>query len=217
METDQLDDAARETYSRLEEWLNALTHGAGAALSLAGLIYLVVAVYTEGALRVAALVAYGISLLFAYTSSTLYHVWPESAVKEFFRRMDHAAIFLLIAGTYTPFTLVTLRPEWGLPLFTLVWAAALVGVVLKFTDVETSTWVDVVVYLALGWLSVLVIPELFSALPGTAFGLLLAGGAAYTLGTIFYLWERLPLNHAIWHLFVLGGSSFHFAAVILSI
>jgi len=217
VDTDEIEEAAREAYSRTEEVVNALTHGAGAALSLVGLLYLVVAVYADGALRVAAITAYGLSLLFAYTSSTLYHAWPEGGVKQFFRRMDHAAIFVLIAGTYTPFTLVTMGPTWGLPLFTLIWVAAIVGTVLKFADVETPSWVDVTVYLAMGWVSLVALPELFASLSGTSFGLLLGGGAAYSLGTIFYLWDGIPLNHAIWHLFVLGGSSLHFVAVTLAI
>ena len=218
MSTDEEKSAtARAFYTRTEELIHALTHGAGAALSLAALIYFIAAYYTAGPARIAALTTYGATLLVAYTSSTLYHAWHPNDLKGFFRKLDHASIYLLIAGTYTPFTILALKPHWGWPLFGIVWALAVIGTIRKLVDVGSGSWVDVALYLSMGWIAVVAIQPLYANLSGGAFAFLVAGGLTYTLGTIFYVWERIPYNHAIWHLFVLGGSAFHFVSVVLSV
>lgn len=214
MEQTERNESVPKLYSRAEEIVHALTHGTGAALSIAGLVYLIVYVASAGPLRITAVTSYGASLFVAYTSSTLYHAWPSTSVKQFFRKVDHAAIFILIAGTYTPFTLLVLDPAWGWPLFGVVWTVAAVGTALKFADVEMASWVDVTVYLSMGWLAVVAFYPLSLSLSTSAFAFVIAGGLSYTVGTLFFLWEEMPFNHAVWHLFVLGGSAFHFAAVV---
>ena len=216
MSTDEAQTIKKTFYSRTEEAIHALTHGTGAALSVAGLVDLVVLASSHGAYRIVATSVYGATLVAAYTSSTLYHAWPNSKIKRFFRKLDHVSIYLLIAGSYTPFTLVALHPAWGWPLFGVVWALAVVGTVRKFVHVGSGSWVDVALYIGMGWIAVVAVQPLYAGLGTDAFIYLVAGGLSYTLGTIFYLYDRIPYNHAIWHLFVMGGSLLHFLAVTSS-
>ncbi|MFA5057324.1 MAG: hemolysin III family protein [Opitutaceae bacterium] len=201
-------------YTRGEELANSLTHGLGLILSVAGLSVLVTFAALRGdAWMVTGCAVFGGSLVLLYTASTLYHVWRTPRGKRWLRVFDHAAIFLLIAGTYTPFLLVSLRGPWGWSLFGVVWALAVAGIVLKLFFTGRFRLLSTLLYLFMGWIVLIAFKPLAAALPRGSLMLLLAGGAAYTGGTGFYLWKRLPYHHAVWHLFVLAGSICHFLAV----
>lgn len=203
-------------YSIGEEIAHAVTHGVGAALSVAGLTILVVLAAIEGdAWRVTSVAIYGASLFLLYLSSTLYHAIPAPRAKYVFKMLDHVCIYLLIAGTYTPFLLVTLRHSVGWLVFTLVWSIAVLGILLKIFALRRFQRLSVVAYLGLGWLCVAIFRDLLAGLPGTGVALLVAGGLCYSIGVIFYVWKRLPYNHAIWHVFVLAGSVSHFFTILL--
>lgn len=201
-------------YTAREELANSLTHGLGAVLSVAGLVLLVVFAARHGdAWHVVSTAIFGTTLVLLYTASTLYHSLRGDRLKQRLQKFDHAAIFLLIAGTYTPFVLVPLRGPWGWSLFGVVWGLAVVGVALKFWFAGRFRLVSTLIYLAMGWLVMIAIKPLVAALPSGGVKLLVAGGLCYTGGAVFYLWKRLPYHHAVWHLFVLGGSACHWAAV----
>lgn len=200
--------------SKSEERLNVLTHGLGIVLSLIGLVVLVVASSSQGhASLIVSCVVFGVALVFTYTASTLYHSWSSSDTKKTWRIVDHLSIYILIAGTYTPFTLLGLKGSMGWWLFGFVWGVALLGIVVKFVFGQRFQRLEVILYLAMGWSAIVVIQPLKQNLPSMGFSLLVAGGLAYSLGVVFYVWKRLPYNHAIWHLFVLAGSVCHFFAV----
>jgi hemolysin III len=206
------------TYTRGEEMANSLTHGLGLLLSIAGLAVLVTyAALHADAWAVTAGAIFGVSLVTLYASSTLYHALRDPQLKHIVRVIDHVAIFLLIAGTYTPFMLVNLRGPWGWSMFGVVWALAVVGITLKLFFTGRFRILSTLVYLFMGWLVMVAIKPLAEALPRGSLIMLLAGGLAYSLGTVFYLWKRLPYHHAVWHLFVLAGSVCHFFAVLGSI
>ena len=198
-----------------EELANSITHGFGLALSLVATpVLIITAAATGDPWRIVAVSIYAATLVMLYGASTCYHSIKSVHLKEVFQRVDHAAIYLLIAGTYTPFTLISLRGAWGWSLFGVVWGLALVGVILKSTfgaRLRTlSTWI----YLAMGWIVVIALRPLSQHVaPGGLLWLAL-GGALYTGGVVFYVWERIRFSHAVWHLFVLGGSFAHFAAVL---
>lgn len=203
-----------QAYSSREELANSVTHGLGALLGVAGLVLLVVASSRHGdAWHVVSTAVFGATLVLLYSASTLYHSFRDEQVKRILQKFDHAAIFLLIAGTYTPFVLVTLRGPWGWSLFGVVWGLAVTGVALKFWFAGRFRVVSTLIYLGMGWLVMIAIKPLATALPAGGMKLLVAGGLCYTGGAAFYLWKRLPYHHAIWHLFVLGGSVCHWAAV----
>jgi hemolysin III len=205
-----------EPFSVAEEVANSLTHGAGLLLGVAALILMVVLAAKGGsAIRVVACSVYGTTLVLLYSASTLYHALPPGRGKRVFGILDHAAIFLLIAGTYTPFTLVTLRGGWGWSLFGVIWGLAAVGVVIEAVSRGRARRFQLVLYLTMGWAIVTAARPLIAALPMGGLLLLLGGGLAYTLGVVFFLWRRLPFHHAVWHVFVLGGSVCHFFAVLL--
>ncbi len=202
-------------YSTAEEIASSLSHGLGIVLSIAGLAVLVaVAVLGGSGVALAASIVYGTTLILMYTASTLYHGIPNAGAKPILRVLDHAAIFLLIAGTYTPFALVTLRGPWGYSLFAAVWLLAVIGIALELQRVRNRT-VMVALYLAMGWIGVVAIGPLLDRLAPGGLWLLFGGGVCYTLGVPFYLWRRLPYNHAWWHVFVLAGSVLQFLAVLL--
>lgn len=206
------------SYPPSEERANRLTHGLGAILSVVGLVFLVVAATLRGdAWHVTSSAIFGATLVLLYCASTLYHSFSGETVRHLLRKFDHAAIFLLIAGTYTPFTLVTLRGAWGWSLFGVVWGLAVAGVVLKFWFAGRFNVISTLIYLGMGWLVIIAIKPLLAALPGAGLGWLVAGGVCYSGGTVFYLWEKLPYHHAIWHLFVLGGSVCHWIAIYGSV
>jgi hemolysin III len=206
---------AQPGYSPGEETANRLTHGLGVVLSVAGLVLMVFYSSRHGdAWQVVSTAIFGATLVLLYSASTLYHSFSGERRKVLLQKFDHAAIFLLIAGTYTPFVLVTLRGPWGWSLFGIVWALAVAGVTLKFWYAGRFRLASTLLYLGMGWLVMVALKPLMAALPAGGLHLLVAGGLCYTGGAVFYLWRRMPYSHAIWHLFVLGGSAAHFAAVL---
>ena len=198
-----------------EEIANSVTHGVGLLLSVGALVFLVVAASASGdPWRVTAASVYGATLVLLYATSTLYHALPGPRVKAVFQRLDHAAIYLLIAGTYTPFVLGPLRGGWGWSLFTVVWVLAVLGVVLKSVFGIRFGALSTAVYLAMGWLVVIAAGPLAARVPATGLHWLVAGGVLYTLGVVFFAWDRrVRYSHAVWHLFVLAGSAAHVWAV----
>lgn len=206
--------ATPAAYPPREEFFNALTHGIGVALSVAGLAWLVTWASLRGtAWHVVSAAIFGATLVLLYTASTLYHSFRSEEAKRLLRKFDHAGIFLLIAGTYTPFALVSLRGPWGWSLFGVVWGLAVVGVALKFWFTGRFHGASTAIYIGMGWIVVIAARPMLASVPAAGLWLLLAGGLCYTGGTVFYLWKKLPYHHAIWHLFVLGGSVCHFFAV----
>ncbi len=209
---------AKRIQSREEEILNALTHALGAALGLAGLIYLVTAaVMTGDPWKILSFSVFGITLVILYTMSTLYHFAKNERIKNFLHILDHASIYLLIAGTYTPIALVTMRGVWGWSIFGVIWGLALTGITAKIFYTGRFNGLSTALYLAMGWLIVIAIKPLLTQMPMEGLYWFLAGGISYSLGTIFYSWKSLPYHHAVWHLFVLGGSAFHFFGVYFNI
>jgi hemolysin III len=197
-----------------EEVASAVTHGAGLLLAVGEVpVLIALGVLYGSGVHVAAFSIYGASLVALYAASTLYHAFQTPRLKRLFRVVDHAAIYLLIAGTYTPVTLVSLDGLWGWGLFALVWTLAAVGCVFKLFCTGRFERTSTALYLGMGWAAVLAIGPLLDTLPAAAFGWLLAGGLAYSAGVAFYAWERLPYNHAVWHGFVLAGSVCHFVAI----
>ncbi|HRQ64826.1 MAG TPA: hemolysin III family protein [Xanthomonadaceae bacterium] len=197
-----------------EELANALTHGAGLLASVAGgAVLIAMAALFGSASQIVSAVVFVATLILLYTASTLYHAARHDRLKAQLKVLDHCAIFILIAGTYTPFTLVGLKGGWGWTLFGLVWTLAVLGVVFKLFFTGRFHRTSTVLYVAMGWLALIAIGPLVNALPAWTLGWLLAGGIAYTAGTAFYHNERVPYAHAIWHLFVLAGSVLHFIAV----
>ena len=196
-----------------EEIANSITHGIGAALSIAGLVAIVaVAALDRPAWQVVACAIYGTSLVLMYVSSTMYHALTNKRAKRVFKILDHSSIYLLIAGTYTPFTLITLRGPWGWSLFAVVWGLCVCGVVFKSLWIGRLKVASTVVYLLMGWCVVVAIRPLLAALPWTGFMWMLAGGLCYTAGVAFYANSR-RFAHSIWHLFVMAGSVCHYWAV----
>jgi len=203
-------------YNFFEEVANLATHAVGLALSIAGLTLLVTFAGLSGdPWRIVSFSIYGAALVALYASSTLYHGVPSAHLKRFFRRFDHAAIYLLIAGTYTPFVLVLLRGGLGWTMFGIVWALAAFGVAVKVAFTGRFEVLTVALYLGMGWMGVAAIKPMVAALPAGGLALLVAGGLAYTVGVIFYAGRCIPFNHAIWHMFVVAGSVCHFLTVIL--
>ncbi len=210
--------ALQETqpYAFWEELFNSITHGIGVLISIAGLVLLIVFSSIYGnSIHIVSCTIFGSALVLLYTASTLYHSFQTPKLKYVFRILDHSCIYILIAGTYTPFTLVTIRGVLGWSIFALVWSLTIIGVVLKAFFVHRFNIISTIAYILMGWIVIFAIKPLFQTLPGGGLILLICGGLAYTLGTIFYSWNRLPFNHAIWHLFVLTGSVCHFFAVML--
>jgi hemolysin III len=202
-------------YSLGEEIANSITHGIGVGLSIAALSVLVTFAGLFGdAWRVVSFSIYGTTLILLYLASTIYHSFQSPRRKRILQVLDHSAIFLLIAGTYTPFTLVNLRGGWGWALFGLIWGLALCGILLEVLFMNRFKFLSVAVYVGMGWLVIIAVRPLLSAVPVGGLIWLGVGGLTYTLGVIFYLWERLPFNHAVWHLFVLGGSACHFFCIL---
>ena len=199
-----------------EEQANGIASALGAVLSAAGLAVMTSRSLTNGAaVHVASALVFGCTLLASYGASACYHLAKNEQRKQFLRRLDHAAIFLLIAGTYTPFTLVTLRGPLGWSIFGAVWGLALFGLLFENALRRRSRGLSIGLYLLIGWTAVAVIKPLFAALPRGGFVLLVAGGLAYTFGTVLYGLHRVPYAHFWWHLLVLAGSALHFFAVLL--
>ncbi len=200
-------------YTPREELANALTHGAGLLASLLGLPVLIVSFLARGdALLVLGVSVFGASLVALYTASTLYHALPSPRAKQILQIVDHVAIYLLIAGTYTPFTLGVLRGAWGWGLLGAIWTLAGLGIVFKVLFRTRHPRLSTAFYVAMGWVVIVAIRPLALALPGAGLWLLVAGGLLYTGGVFFYV-RKTRYTHAIWHCFVLGGSACHFFAV----
>lgn len=198
-----------------EEIASSVTHGIGLAASIIVLPFLITVAARDGdAWRITSATIFGSSLILLYGASTLYHALPRSRAKRVFRILDHSAIYLLIAGTYTPFLLGPLRGAWGWSLFVVIWLLAIGGVVMKSTLGIRWARLSTVVYLLMGWLGVVAAKPLLDRVSPPGLLWLLAGGLAYTIGVIFYAWGRLRYGHAIWHLFVATGSVCHVVAVL---
>lgn len=204
-----------DTQTRGEEIANSISHGAGFVAALVGLPFLVLEATKHGdpAVIVGASI-FGAAAVLLYFASTMYHALPVCQAKRFFRLLDHMAIFLLIAGTYTPFTLGVLRGAWGWTLLGLVWSMAVAGVILKTQFGVRYRRLSTLFYLAMGWLIVVAIVPLWQSMPGWGLFWLACGGLAYTVGVIFYAMDRVPYFHFVWHLFVVVGTACHFVAVL---
>lgn len=203
-------------YTVGEEIANAVTHGVAALLSIAGLAVLVAfAVLYSGSPKIVAAVSiFGASMVFLYTASTLYHSIPNPRAKKVLQYLDHSMIYILIAGSYTPFCLITLQGYTGIALLCAVWLIAIAGISLQAVLLHKADWINCLLYLSMGWLAVFVIDPLVSTLDSTGLALLVAGGLAYTVGVVFYIFERIPFSHAIWHTFVFAGTTLQFFSVL---
>src|SRR5215468_414178 len=199
----------------IEEIANTVTHGIGLAMSLAGLIALVILAFARGGVwHIVGCCVYGVSLVALYAASTIYHSVQNPRLKRFFLAADQVAIYLLIAGTYTPFTLVNLRGRWGWSLLVSVWTLALFGIGFRVIFAERRKAVTIALYLAIAWLAIIAVKPIFATVPLGGLAWIGAGGLAYMTGLVFFVWDRLPFNHAIWHLFVMAGSGCHYFAVV---
>ena len=199
-----------------ERLFNTITHGIGFVLSIVALVLMVVyASYNSDAWSIVGVSIFGSTLILLYMSSTLYHAFSNGRVKQIFKTLDQSFIYLLIAGTYTPVLLITLRNTLGWTVFVLVWAMAIGGITHRIFFFDKLKKLSLISYIVMGWLSLIVFKSLLNAAPAELVVWLLIGGAFYTGGLIFYSWEKLPFNHAIWHLFVLGGSFSHFMGIYI--
>ena len=205
-------------YTKGEEIANSLTHGAGTVLAIVGLVVLIIFAALYGnAWHIVSCSIFGAALILLYLASTLYHAIEHPGAKSILRILDHSAILLLIAGTYTPITLISLRGPWGWTLFGVVWGLAIIGILIETTRLRRHRSWLIGLYVVMGWAVVAAVKPMMHNMDSGGLWLLLAGGIAYTGGIAFYLWNRLPYNHAVWHLFVLAGSVFHYFAVLLYI
>jgi hemolysin III len=208
--------AMRNAPARLhrEEIANVVTHGVGALLAIGGgAVLIALAAIHAGAREIVSVSIFSASLVLLYVASTLYHAATEPRTKARLKVLDHCAIFLLIAGTYTPFTIAAIRGGWGWSLFGVIWGMAVAGVVFKLFFTGRFRGLSTAMYIGMGWLVVIALVPLVQSVTPAALAWLVAGGVLYTLGTLFYHRESVPYSHAIWHGFVLAGSSCHFAAV----
>lgn len=198
-----------------EEIANSVTHGIGAGLSVAALVVLVVFAAKQGdAWDVVSFSIYGASMILLYLASTLYHAFQSEKLKRFFKLLDHSSIYLLIAGTYTPILLLSMRGPWGWSLFGVIWGLALLGIGFKILFLGRFKGVSVTIYLVMGWLIVIAFKPMLAMVPPGMITWLFVGGISYTLGVVFYVWRRIPYHHSVWHLFVLGGSAAHFIGIL---
>ena len=199
-----------------DELANSITHGVGLLLATAGVLVLIVMASLHGSTRhIVTCSIYGSTLVFMYAASTLYHSVQMPRAKHVLRIVDHSAIYLLIAGTYTPFTLVQIRGGWGWTLFGLVWGLTVVGIAWKALFIRRFAVVSGIIYVLMGWMVVIAVKPLLQHVPLGAVAWLIAGGLAYTAGLVFFAGKRIPHHHAIWHVFVLVGSICHYIAVLL--
>ena len=203
--------AAAKAYSVLEEWLNSISHGAGFVAAVVGLVFLLLR--AEQPVAIAAAAVYGTTLILMFLSSTLYHSISHSKVKEILKLFDHSAIYLLIAGTYTPLLLVGIGGWLGITMTAIVWILATGGVAFKLIARHRFPKVSVATYLLMGWIALGLIYPLYMALPGAGLWLIVAGGLCFSIGVLFYVAKSKRYTHAIWHLFVLGGCSCHFFSI----
>jgi hemolysin III len=207
-------ESTTREYTVGEEIANSITHGVGVVFSIVALTLLVVYAFGDP-WALGSGIVFGMSLILLYAGSTLYHAIPFPRARHVFKMVDHSAIYLLIAGSYTPFTLVTLRSSGGWWMFAVVWALAAIGIAAEAFWTYRPRWLSAAVYLFMGWLAVFMISPMRASLAPAGLWLLVAGGLCYTLGTIFYVYKRVPYFHMVWHLWVLAGSVCHFLAVLL--
>ena len=201
-------------YSPFEEIANYSTHALGLSLSIAGLILLLISAIQKGDLvMLISFIIYGVSLVILYFASTMYHLMKEHRAKKIFRTLDHCGIYLLIAGTYTPIMLVSLGTTLGWGLLGTIWALALIGIVLTLSNWKINRKIFVALYIIMGWLAVTAFQPMVNSLPYNAMAWLITGGGLYTFGVVFYLLKSLSFHHAIWHVFVMGGSISHFITI----
>jgi hemolysin III len=202
-------------FNKREEIANAITHGIGACLAIAALVLLIVfsAIYGN-VWHVISFSIYGATLVLLYLASTLYHSLTHQKAKQVFRKFDHISIFLLIAGTYTPFCLAALNGWIGWTLLGIVWSCAILGTVIKSIHIGKLEMLSTVMYVLMGWVAVIAIKPLYNSMTAVGFTMLIAGGVFYTLGTLFFIKDKIRYFHSIWHLFVLAGSVFHFFSVM---
>lgn len=210
--------STKAKYSLGEEIAHSVSHGIGALLGVVGLVVMLWLAFEYGDVwHVVSVSIYGASMILLYSASTLYHALTNPRAKRFFQLMDHAAIFLLIAGTYTPFLLVNLRGPWGWTLFIIIWSIALGGVLLEILKKERVKWLSLSLYLGLGWMALVAVKPMLELVNTTGLLLLLVGGLLYSLGVIFYVRKQMVYHHAIWHVFVLAASIAHYFAVIYGV
>ena len=212
------EDEGYRTLSLGEEVFNSVTHGIGTLLSIAALVVLIVYASIRGnAWHIVSFSIFGSTMVLLYLASTLYHSFTKEKIKNLFARFDHAAIFLLIAGTYTPFVLTTLRGPLGWTLFGVIWGLAISGIVIRSIYLTRFRKLMVGIYLAMGWMFLMAVVPMVRNLPTASIWFLFLGGAFYSIGVIFYAWRKLKYGHGIWHLFVLSGSIMHFFSVLYSL
>jgi len=211
-----MENTTAHSYTIGEEIWHCCIHGFGIILAIAGLVILAALSAIKGnAWTVVSTVIFGVSMVMLYTASTLYHAIPSEHAKKILKKFDHIAIYYLIAGTYTPFLLVTLRGTVGWVIFGIIWGLAILGTILKLTLSGSGTkWWSIGLYLLMGWLIVFASKKVFTELSNTALTFLILGGLCYTLGIIFYVWKSKKYTHAIWHFMVLAGTIMHFFAVL---
>ncbi|PAJ73790.1 hypothetical protein CJF42_13750 [Pseudoalteromonas sp. NBT06-2] len=203
------------TYSVNEEIANSVSHGIATLLSVAGLTLLLTnAIDQQNITKVISFSIYGSSLIILFLASTLYHAFSSKKVKQTFKLLDHCAIYLLIAGTYTPLMLVTLNDPLGYAMTTLIWLIALAGIIFKIKFSNRFKWLSLCSYIGMGFISLAVLPQLKGTLASEGMSLLVLGGLIYCLGVIFYVQKKIIFNHAIWHLFVIGGACSHFFMIL---
>jgi hemolysin III len=213
--SDELRVSLKRMQSAGEELANSISHGIGLCAALIGAPILLLEARRSSPGFFLGAVIFAVTLSMLYLGSTLYHAWPQTRAKSVLRTLDHSAIFLLIAGTYTPFTLGPLRGLWGSSILAVVWALAIFGVILKATrGASRHPKLGMTLYLGTGWLALIAVRPMMLAIPFAALFWLVAGGVAYTTGVLFFVNQRLRYSHFIWHLFVLAGSSCHFLAVL---
>ena len=205
--------ATKLNYSFAEELVNAITHGIGAILSVVALTLMIIVANNSIALTSA--IVYGSSMILLFLASTLYHAITHTPTKQVMKILDHCAIYLLIAGTYTPFMLISLQDTWGYTLLSVVWVLAAIGIYFKIVFKHRFKKISLITYLGMGWLVIIAMPEMITKIASGGLALIASGGVAYTFGAVFYSIKKIPFNHAIWHVFVLVGSVCHFLAVYL--
>ena len=205
----------RYNQTLLEEIANSVSHGLGLILSIVGFTILIMLASRDGdPWRITGYIIYGSSLTILYLFSTIYHGLTHSRIKAIFRRLDHSAIYLLIAGTYTPVISISLRTTWVIFLLPFVWVMALFGMYMKVFYIHRYERLTLAFYILMGWLALIAAKPLFNSVPIESFILIIVGGLSYTTGIIFYVWKRLPYQHMIWHMFVLVGSISHYIGIL---
>lgn len=209
-------DRNTQSFSRKEEVVNWVTHGIAALASVAGIVFMLCKISPDSEIdKWISLGIYSFSLVALYSASTIYHFVRSAKWKKAFRIVDHAAIYIKIAGTYTPFLLLALQDSYGWEVFVGMWTLVVAGIIFKLFFVDRFNLLSTAIYVGMGWVAIFLLVPLYQALSLEVLAYLLAGGICFTSGVAFYLWKKLPFSHAIWHVFVIGGSAFHFAGIYL--